>query len=197
MEYQEYRRLIGVSQQYAKERKKYEQRSHETADNVVKVEKWKGEEKKELCATFYSLLIYIERFEMTMQRVSDLSFKDCLYLLLEILSATSYLLKDYPEFVIDESKIFITKNGTVKVWINENPAENEPSPSKYLDSEEVRSQCDLVQIIFDIIESRSQTDELPGSFIKPVRFSSMGLDEAISHIKLYCFEKKIKIASSM
>lgn len=118
VEYQEYRRLVGVEKEYVRERKVYEGRVGETADNVVRVERWKGEEKKEMCTTFYTLVVYIERFQTTMERISELSFKDCLYLLIEILSATRYLLIEYPEFVIDESKIFITKNGKVKVWIN-------------------------------------------------------------------------------
>jgi hypothetical protein len=115
------------------------------------VESWRGEERKELCTTFYCLFVYVERFQATIDRVSDLTFKDALYLLIEILSATKYLLIEYPDFVIDESKIFVTRDGRVKVWINENPAENVPSPSKSLDSGEVRSEADIVQIIFDII----------------------------------------------
>jgi hypothetical protein len=33
--------------------------------------------------------------------------------------------------------------------------------------------------------------------MNPVRFSKMGLDEAISHIKLYCFNRKMKIADRL
>ncbi len=40
---------------------------------------------------------------------------------MEILTATRYLLKLYPEFIVDESKIFVTKDGKIKVWISDNP----------------------------------------------------------------------------
>jgi len=61
----------------------------------------------------------------------------------------------------------------------------------------VQSENNPVQIIFDIVESRTVPNEIPLEFIKAVRFSRMSLDEAISHIKVYCFDHKLRLAKTL
>lgn len=131
---------------------------------------------KELCSTFFRLAVFVEHLPYTIDKLENMSFKQSLYVLMEVLTATRYLLKLYPTFVVDESKIFVTREGLVRVWISENPMDNEPSDSLIYSKEDVQSESDLVQIIFDIVESRTLPNEIPLEFIKAVRFSKMGLD---------------------
>lgn len=196
-ECERYDKLYGTQEDYLRDKRVYQQRIQEPVDNVVKVERVDSVAEKELCTTFYRLGVYVEHFPFTIDKLENLSFRHGLYVLMEVLTATRYLLTLYPEFIVDESKIFVSRDGRVKVWISDNPVDNQPKESEIYRREDVQTENDLVQIIFDIVESRTVPNEIPLDFIKPVRFSKIGLDEAISHIKVYCFDHKVRLAKTL
>lgn len=48
-----------------------------------------------------------------------------------------------------------------------------------------------------MVESRTIADEFPLDLVKPFRLCKMSLDEAISHIKIYCFDRRIQIPQNL
>ena len=95
--------------------------------------------------------------------------------------------------------IGVNNENSVKVWLNENYAQNHPTlekpflqtTSSDIYSSSISSEASMVRSVIDIVESKCQNGQYPPDFDEKIKRASLSFDDALEGLYLYSKESRI------
>lgn len=149
---------------------------------------------KTMCGNEQTLKVLTERIPKRWSELPQLTFPETLYGLNESLKGFEDLHNKAGVFDIGSNMIGVNNNGEVKVWLNENFAENHPAFEKpvlqttltSMDSYMTpSSESQMVRSVIDIIEDKCENGRFPNDFRDRLHKNSRTFDEAINVTENY------------
>lgn len=106
--------------------------------------------KKNMCSTFHSASVYIERIHFRLFELIEIPLEEGLYIIEVALEGYSKMFLKTGYFKVFSDMIGINKQGKVKVWVNKNFSKNFPDFNKI---DHNKSEFDFVIDLIKVIEA--------------------------------------------